>query len=149
MEICFRKAVKEDFDAVNALFCEMLCTIYHKESAEGYKPGDLDYYFSGGESWICLAEADGKIAGFLSIEVHREERDYLYYDDFSVSRAYRGMGIGRKLMEKAEEYARSLGIFAVVLHVEESNADARRLYAHSGFELLRVDGDRLCLCKRL
>lgn len=147
MEIRFRKAVKEDFDAVNALFREMLCTIYHKESAEGYKPGDLDDYFSGGESWICLAEADGKIAGFLSIEVHREEKEYLYYDDFSVSAAYRGQGIGQQLMDRAEDYARSLGISAIVLHVEKSNASAKRFYEKRGFAFLRDDGDRLCLLK--
>ena len=149
MNLTFRKATKEDFADINALFQEMLCTIYHKETADGYKEGDLDYYFTGGENWICVAEVDGKIAGFLSIETHREERDYLYYDDFSVSKDYRGMGIGKKLMEKAEEYAKSIGIPAIVLHVEQSNAGARRLYESSGFTLLRMDGDRLCLCKHL
>lgn len=149
MEICFRKAVRDDFPAINALFQEMLCTIYHKDNAEGYKPGDLDYYFSGGEDWICVAEIEGQLAGFLSIEVHREEQNYLYYDDFSVSGQYRGRGIGAQLMDRAEEYCRALGFDAIVLHVEKGNAGARRLYEKRGFALLRDDGDRLCLCKRL
>lgn len=147
MEICYRKAVREDFSAINALFVEMLCTIYHKDQAEGYHEADMEYYFSGGEDWICVAEAEGKIVGFLSIEVHREEQEYLYYDDFSVSAACRGQGIGGQLMDRAEEYANSLGLSAVVLHVEKSNESARRFYEKRGFSVLRDDGDRLCLLK--
>ena len=148
MEILYRKAVKEDFDAINALFREMLCTIYHKDEAEGYREDDMAYYFTGGENWICVAEADEKIVGFLSIEVHREGQNYLYYDDFSVSKAFRSCGIGGELMKRAEEYAESIGFSAVVLHVEKNNAAAKKFYEKRGFALLRDDGDRLCLLKR-
>lgn len=147
MGICYRKALKDDFLAINALFVEMLCTIYGKEDAEGYNEADMHYYFCGGEDWICVAEDEKKIVGFLSIEVHREEKEYLYYDDFSVSAAYRGQGIGQQLMDRAEDYARSIGISAIVLHVEKSNASAKRFYEKRGFAFLRDDGDRLCLLK--
>lgn len=149
MNICLRKAVKEDFGRINELFVEMLCTIYSKEDMQGYKDGDLDYYFSGGEDWICVAEIDGKVEAFLSIEVHREEQNYLYYDDFNVSQTFRGQGIGSALMEKAEEFCRTLGFSAIVLHVEETNTRARKLYEKKGFTLLRNDGTRLCLIKHL
>ena len=149
MNICLRKAVKEDFDRINELFIEMLRTIYGKEDMQGYKDGDLDYYFSGGEDWICVAEIDGKVEAFLSIEVHREEQNYLYYDDFNVSQTFRGQGIGSALMEKAEEFCRTLGFSAIVLHVEETNTRARTLYEKKGFTLLRNDGTRLCLIKHL
>ena len=149
MEICFRKAVREDFGRINELFAEMLRTIYHKEDAAGYQAGDLDYYFAGRENWICVAEGDGKIEGFLSIEVHREQETYLYYDDFAVSREYRGKGIGSALMNEAERYGRGLDIAMVVLHVEQTNAKARSFYEKRGFNLLRMDGTRLCMIKRL
>ena len=149
MNICLRKAVKEDFGRINELFIEMLRTIYGKEDMQGYKDGDLDYYFSGGEDWICVAEIDGKVEAFLSIEVHREEQNYLYYDDFNVSQTFRGQGIGSALMEKAEEFCRTLGFSAIVLHVEETNTRARTLYEKKGFTLLRNDGTRLCLIKHL
>ena len=68
MEICFRKAVKEDFNRLNELFMEMLRAIYQKEDVMSYQNGDLDYYFAGGEDWICVAEIDGRIEGFLSRE---------------------------------------------------------------------------------
>ena len=149
MEYILRKATAEDAGRINDLFIEMLQTIFEDENIEGYKEGDLDYYFSGSEVWICVAEAAGEIVGFLSIEVHREEENFLYYDDFSVSRNYRGMGIGTALMAEAEKYCRTLGFNTIVLHVEKSNSSARRLYERSGFEILRDDGHRLCLIKHL
>ena len=109
MNICFRKAVRKDFDRINELFIEMLRAIYKREDVKQYQNGDLDYYFAGKEDWICVAEIDGRIEGFLSVEVHRETENYLYYDDFSVSKAYRGMGIGSALMLEAESYCKTLG----------------------------------------
>lgn len=149
MAICFRKAVRQDFGRINELFAEMLCTIYDKEDASGYQESELDGYFAGRENWICVAEVDGKNEGFLSIEVHREQEDYLYYDDFAVSKEYRGKGIGSALMDEAERYGRGLDIAMVVLHVEQTNAKARGFYEKRGFNLLRMDGSRLCMIKRL
>ena len=147
MEICFRKAVSADFDRLNALFREMLRAIYGKEEAEGYSPGALDYYFSGGEDWICLAEIDGRIEGFLSMEAHRGEQNFLYLDDLCVSTACRGKGVGSALLERGEAYCKSLGLSAMVLHVEADNERARKLYEKRGFTLLKIDGTRLCLRK--
>ena len=149
MNIRYRKAKKEDFSGINALFIEMLCTIYNKDTADGYDPTDMDYYFTGGENWICVAEDGDKLVGFLSIETHREAFDYLYYDDFSVSAAYRSQGIGAQLLHRAEDYAKSLGIEKICLHVEKENARARRFYEKHGFAPVRDDGSRLLLGKQL
>ena len=149
MGIVFRKAVKADFNRINELFTEMLRTIYDRDDVMSYRAGDLDYYFAGGEDWICAAEIDGRIEGFLSIEVHRGAENYLYCDDLSVSKAHRGKGIGNALMNRAEAYCKSLGFSAIFLHVEETNAKARAFYEKRGFSLLRTDGTRLCLVKRL
>lgn len=149
MKMCLRKATAKDFDRINDLFREMLRAIYEKEEVEGYRDGDLEYYFIGGEDWICVAEVEGSIEGFLSIEVHREQDNYLYYDDFCVRERYRGRGIGTALMNQAEEYGRRIGFGLIVLHVEESNMSARRFYEKRGFALRRKDGTRLCLVKHL
>ena len=149
MEVRFRKAIKEDFARINELFQEMLRAIYGNEDVKGYGDGDLDYYFAGKEDWICVAEVGGRIEGFLSIEVHRENENYLYYDDLSVSKAHRGKGIGTALLEKGEAYCKTLGLSTLVLHVETDNERARELYEKRGFTLLKTDGTRLCLVKRL
>ena len=149
MEVRFRKAIKEDFARINELFQEMLRAIYGNEDVKGYGDGDLDYYFADKEDWICVAEVGGRIEGFLSIEVHRENENFLYYDDLSVSKAHRCKGIGTALLEKGEAYCKALGLSTLVLHVETDNERARELYEKRGFTLLKTDGTRLCLVKRL
>lgn len=149
MEVRFRKAIKEDFARINELFQEMLRAIYGNEDVKGYGDGALDYYFAGKEDWICVAEVGGRIEGFLSIEVHRENKNFLYYDDLSVSKAHRGKGIGTALLDKGEAYCKALGLSTLLLHVETDNERARALYEKRGFTLLKTDGTRLCLVKRL
>ena len=149
MDYQLRKAVKADEARINELFCEMLRTVYHKEDVQGYREGELDRYFTDGEDWICVAEEEGEIVGFLSIEVHREDFNYLYYDDFCVTEAHRNKGIGSAMMRKAERYAKSLGIDMVTLHVEDNNAAARRLYNRKKFERFRQDLSRIFMIKYL
>ena len=147
MEWTLRRAVPADAPRVEALFLEMLRSIFPGEAPVGYAPGDLDRFFTGGEDWICVAEAAGEVVAFLSIEVHREEQAYLYLDDFCVSGACRSQGIGTALLRTAERYAEEIGVSAVLLHVEKSNAAARRLYERRGYHLFRDDGHRLLLVK--
>jgi len=149
MEYILRKAAASDAARICGLFIEMLQAIYGEEHPGGYRDGDLDPYFAGGEDRICVAEASETVVGFLAIEVHREEENYLYYDDFCVSRDYRGRGIGSALMHEAEEYCRQLGFSHMVLHVEKSNHSAYSFYTKRGFTVLREEETRLCLVKTL
>jgi len=149
MDICYRKAVKTDEPAIRRLFVEMLCTINGTTDEEGYEDGAIDYYFADGENRIFAVEANGTVIGFLSVEVHHEEVDFLYYDDFCITAEYRSQGIGSALMELAEEYAKNLDISTIHLHVAKSNYFAKQFYEKRGFTLLRDDGTRDCLHKRL
>ena len=125
-----RIAEQSDKTAIEALFLEMLRSIYGKEAVKGYEADYLLRFF-GGEDRIYVAEAGGEVVGYLSVEVHREEQNFLYLDDFCVQASHRGQGIG-----------------STVLHVEQSNEAARRLYERRGFALLAEEGSRLKLWKR-
>lgn len=105
MDWHMRKAEKEEAGRINELFIEMLRSICHTDQVTGYSGNELDRFFTGGEEWICAAEAENRIIGFLSIEVHREALSYLYLDDLSVSAEYRNRGIGTALIGKAEACA--------------------------------------------
>ncbi|HEX4771075.1 MAG TPA: ribosomal protein S18-alanine N-acetyltransferase [Bryobacteraceae bacterium] len=82
----------------------------------------------------CLvAEVDGRVVGFLverevypGSDLQPPEREIL---NLAVLPRYRGMGIGRALLEQ-EMHAP--GIY--YLEVRESNLTAQRLYRHVGFE---------------
>ena len=147
MNFSLRKAIPADLPRLKALFAEMMRAIDPAAPAAGYASEDVAYYFSGGEDWICLAEAAGEVVGFLAIELHREELEYLNLDDFSVTASCRGKGIGTAMMVAAEEYARKCGVGLIVLHVKMTNTGAKRLYENYGFAVLDDDGDRYRMVK--
>ena len=150
MDTVFRVATAGDEAAIRQLFVEMLRTIFHTQEVEGYPAGYVGRFFTGGEDEILVAEQAGMVVGFLSLESHRErEPPFLYLDDFSVTAACRGQGIGSRLLDMAEEYAATLGLGEIHLHVERDNLGARRLYRRRGFGVLAEQGARLLLGKKL
>ena len=150
MDTVFRVATAGDEAAIRRLFVEMLRTIFHTQEVEGYPVGYVGRFFTGGEDEILVAEQAGAVVGFLSLESHREgEPPFLYLDDFSVTAACRGQGIGSRLLDMAEEYAAALELGETHLHVERDNLGARRLYRRRGFGVLAEQGARLLLGKKL
>jgi len=147
MEYLLRRAERADNARIRELYAQMLTAIYGKAATEGYRDEDVAYYYSGGEDLIYVAEIGGSIEAFLAIEAHHDQGSYLYYDDFCVSEAFRGMGIGSAMLDEAEKYCREIGFSTIVLHVERHNVSAQRLYERRGFSVLRVDGSRLCMVK--
>ena len=143
------KAEKKDANRINELFIEMLQTIYNTDKVDGYAEGDLDRFFDGRDEWVSVAIADGQIIAFLSIEVHHEEEEYIYLDDLSVTKEYRSKGIGTRLIQGAEAYAREINISAIYFHVEKSNAEAFKLYQRLGYEILEDQGSRYLMMKNV
>ncbi len=141
-----RTAIKEDEERIRELFTEMMRTVHGNDNVKGYDEGYLDRFWSGGEDIIFVAEED-IVVGFLSVEIHREERDYAYLDDFSVEGSHRNMGIGTRLLSAAETYARETGVSALLLHVEKRNLGAYELYRRAGYTVFRDDGNRLLMKK--
>ena len=148
MDFVYRKAEPADSGRIAELFVEMLRTVYHTEDVEGYGDGYLDRFFSEGGDLIYVAEREKEVTAFLSVEVFRED-GYIYLDDLSVTAECRNQGIGTKLIGMAEEYAGSLGIPAVVLHVEKTNGKARQLYGKLGYADHEDQGNRILMVKEL
>lgn len=144
-----RKAARNDEPVIRALFIEMLQTIYSKQDVDGYEDGYLDKFFDGREDWICVAETGGSVAAYLSIEVHREQENFIYLDDLSVSARYRSHGIGTELINAAERFAVETGIPTIVFHVEKSNRSAFRLYERLGYSIMSDEGTRFRMVKKV
>ena len=142
-----RKATIEDKAKIEELFIKMLQSIYQTEDVCGYGEGDLDGYFANQDNWICVAEDDGIVIAYLSIEVHYEEENFIYLDDISVLDSYQNRGIGTALLKTAEQYADKLAITKLMLHVEKSNEAARRLYQRLGYEITSEEGSRYRMVK--
>lgn len=143
----YGKAQRSDFARINELFIEMLQSIYGTEQVTGYVEGDLDRFFEGAEDWICTVTEAGRIIAFLSIEVHREEQDFLYLDDLSVAAQYRNKGIGSTLIQRAEAYAKAKHIREIRFHVEKENVSALCLYERLGYSVCEEQGSRYLMKK--
>jgi diamine N-acetyltransferase len=56
-----------------------------------------------------------------------------FVDELFIQPGARGLGLGSRLVRHAAEVCRGLGVNALHLETEDSNADATRLYARLGF----------------
>lgn len=90
---------------------------------------------------IYVAEDDSVVVGFATILAHESftELDeppghYALITDLVVLQPYRGRGIGRRLLETAEAYARQAGATELRIGVLANNGTARRLYLDIGFQ---------------
>ena len=149
MNYTYRKAVKQDSERINGLFIEMMQTIRKTDQVNGYPDGYLDKFFDGRDEWISVAVYNGEIVAFLSIEVHHEEKEYVYLDDLSVTNNHRNNGIGTKLIKTAESYAKEINIPAICFHVEKTNTNAFRLYQRLGYEIYRDQETRYLMIKHM
>ena len=89
---------------------------------------------------IFVADIDGQVAGYVSVwgRTRSDEPDdgpaeFAYISDFCVLPEYRRFGIARRLLDRAEDYARSHGAECLRLGVKGGNLRAYAFYAHAGF----------------
>jgi ribosomal protein S18 acetylase RimI-like enzyme len=98
---------------------------------------------------IFLSEIDGSIAGYVTVLARVSSGDlddgdlvYSYIDDLIVSEKFRKLGVGKKLVEAAELFAKSKNARWLRLSVLARNTSARNLYSSAGFSELYVDYEK-------
>lgn len=91
---------------------------------------------------VLLARRNGEFVGLANCMEGFSTfacRPLLNIHDIVVTRACRGQGIGRQLLERAEALAISLGCCKLTLEVLEGNHAARKTYAAFGFAGYELD----------
>ncbi|MGD2078394.1 MAG: GNAT family N-acetyltransferase [Chloroflexota bacterium] len=150
MEITIRAATETDYAAVNLVFADELA--HHvallPERFQMADPIMSRRWFrdvlNEANKTLQLAVVDGRVVGLvLLIEsvssddpIHRPRR-FLYVDEISVAAEFRGQGIGRRLMQAAEQIAASRAIPTVELNVWEANARAISFYERLGYRTVQ------------
>jgi GNAT superfamily N-acetyltransferase len=87
---------------------------------------------------IFVSELDGTLVGWVHVY-----RSPLFYGSFAeigglvVDESFRGQGLGRALMEKAEEWARSKGIPEIRLRSGGHRKEAHIFYERIGYEQIK------------
>jgi len=94
---------------------------------------DADYGFDESGPTIFFAEMDGKLAG--RIRMMQWWNRFGYVEDLVVNPEYRGLGIGRKLLERGIQWARENNFPGVMLETQDDNVPACMLYESCGFVL--------------
>ena len=98
-----------------------------------YAAEDVDYGFDSDSTTVFFAEVDGNLAG--RIKMMKWWNRFGYVEDLVVNPEYRGMGIGRKLLDQGIQWARDNGFPGVMLETQDNNVPACMLYQSCGFVL--------------
>jgi ribosomal protein S18 acetylase RimI-like enzyme len=128
MRLTIRHAVPADEAAVVELWreCDLVAS-YNDPAA------DFRFARAGACSDVLVGEDDsGRISGSVMVG-HDGHRGWLYY--VASSPASRGSGIGRQMVQAAEEWLRYRGVVKAQLLVRETNTDVVSFYQHLGFEV--------------
>ena len=84
-----------------------------------------------------VAVEDNKVVSVLISQIINrlaKKRNILFIDDLIVNEKYRNLGIGKKLIQDATDYAISKNCEAVELTSMISNINAHRFYENNGFK---------------
>ena len=81
---------------------------------------------------VLLAEDDkNEVVGSVMVG-YDGHRGWLYY--VAAAPSVQGMGVGRNMVEAAEQWLRDRGVSKVQLLIRETNKKVVRFYEHMGFE---------------
>ncbi len=85
---------------------------------------------AGARNIVGYAAVFGKL---VSEDPDERQGDFSFIADLFVLPDYRGSGLGRKLVARAEEHARMCGAYKIELKVLAGNDGARRFYQALGY----------------
>jgi ribosomal protein S18 acetylase RimI-like enzyme len=95
---------------------------------------------------MLVAEVGGRVVGTLLMSFEEEDafvrpdlRSSAHVLDLCVDEAFRGRGIGRRLLAKAEQIARRAGRSALLIGAVAGNESAIGLYESAGFRRQAVE----------
>lgn len=88
---------------------------------------------------ILIARNDDSAVGYLIAFLEQDgvlfEERFVHVSEAFVLEAYRGRGIGRALLQRAEAWARERGADAVRLDVFAANRSGKQFWETAGFEI--------------
>ncbi|KEK22878.1 GNAT family N-acetyltransferase [Bacillus gaemokensis] len=102
--------------------------IYNEDQEE-----DLDYsrYIDNPNQIIFLAFVNDRMVGQIILK--RNWNSYAYVEDIKVDKQFRQLGVGRKLIERAKNWAQAGEMPGIMLETQNNNVSACRFYESCGF----------------
>lgn len=87
----------------------------------------------------CLAAYNGEEVVAMAIAEAQGWNNVLWVWDFHIAEAYRGQGIGRRLMDGLADKSKAAGLRAIVCETQNTNTPAIDFYRAVGFAIEGVD----------
>ena len=97
---------------------------------------------------LYVAKLNGIVVGFVLLKIKEYDspghvrRTVMVVDEICVEKAFRGHGIGTRIMEEAHALARAFGCTDMQLGVYPQNDDAVGFYQKCGFTIRSIDMQR-------
>lgn len=153
MEMVIEKGTVSDIDELEQLYNNLIDHLTNTVNYPGWVKGIYPVRDTAAEGVkdeaLFVIRDSGKIAGTIILR-HKQEPAYLSADwhvkladseilvvyTFAVHPMYLKKGIGKKLLDFAEEYGRNAGVKAIRLDVYEKNAPAINLYKKCGYQYI-------------
>lgn len=151
MSLHYREADEADVAAIVELATDMVLhsvSPYRPVGAEEvrrYRNEDLQSLgdiMAMEQSGVFVAEEQGRVVGHIIVVAHQKDSStgtpqaWIY--DVSVHPGFWGRGVGQRLMELAEDFARQQGMGAIGLGVTLANHRAHQFYLQQGYLEERV-----------
>ena len=142
MTATIRGASEADVDAICAIHNQGIADRIATLDMPLKTPADTRAWLGdhGPRHPVIVAELDGVVVGWASLNRFNPRPSYDFVADFSVyvDRAWRGKRIGRQLLERLVELARALGYHKMVLAALALNRGGIALYTRAGFTRVGV-----------
>ncbi len=87
---------------------------------------------------VMVAEHEGRLVAILEVEAETWRNTALVWALF-VDKAWRGQGVGAKLLREAEKWAKRKRFRAMVLETQTNNIPAIRFYEKQGYAIAGFD----------
>jgi phosphinothricin acetyltransferase len=135
-----RRARREDCPGILGIYNH---AVLHTTASYDYEPRTLEHrleWFDAHERddyAVFVAEADdGGIVGWSALNRYHDRVGYRFTAENSVyvAEAWRGKGVGKRLMAPLVPAAEARGLHAIIAAIDASNDASVRLHAAFGFE---------------
>jgi ribosomal protein S18 acetylase RimI-like enzyme len=104
-----------------------------------WDPYEVSIHFTTDPDYCLVAEADGKVAGFIMGTTIEKEgtawKKYGYVSWIGVDEAFQRSNLGHRLYRKLEERLRRDGVRMMIVDTEADNQEAIAFFQDMGFSL--------------
>jgi GNAT superfamily N-acetyltransferase len=134
-EVAIARAVLDDIPALTPLF-DAYRTFFAGEHDAAESGPFLERRLRASESVVFVARAGGEAAGFIQLYPLWSSwycRRIWFLSDLYVTRARRGRGIGRRLVERAIDFAKETNSSSLMVELPHREPHLSDFYAGLGF----------------